>query len=326
MAATGAVQKMARRGKPTPSPEAQPEKPNGVLVAAGGYQAGKPITDWEELGQLMGEAAWQQVSSNTLNQKTIVASAKFDYPEDRKVFDGPTDDKIVAAVCGNGAQAYDRRTKQPLGQALVATGGICQPVNVDYSVPTWATADRPIRDALPSFEATRGGIRYVQPPDIAEWEAATGIWTEATDAEPGSSTKPVKALACGTEESKYVEAVSTRIGFGNMQARFAPEQVAANTDLAIAAAARVAENNLLNLIEEACVKNVTVAKNYGATRDFLTAVDIAIAAYQNVHRIPESQALTAIFPVWLKNIIRMDLTRETAHQQGNDWNSLMVLR
>ncbi len=236
VAATGAVQKMARKHRrPAPSPETEPERPNGVLVAAGGYQAGQPVTDRLELGEMMGEQADAQVRQNSLEQKVVVASARFEYPEDRKLgANAEENTRKIDAVCGPQAMAYNPITGEPLGTSLVATGGICAPVNVDYSVPTWATAERPIRDGLASFEATRGGIVFVQPPDIAEWEAATAVWTEATDAEPAGQTKPVKVLACGTEEKVFVEAVSTRIGFGNMQARFAPEQVAANTDLAIA--------------------------------------------------------------------------------------------
>ena len=90
---------------------------------------------------------------------------------------------------------------------------------------------------LTQFQATRGGIRYIVPPDIAEWEAATGIWTEATDAEPGSSTKPVKALACGEEKTVFLAAVSTRIGFGNMQARLLRSRSPRTRISAMAAAA-----------------------------------------------------------------------------------------
>ena len=305
-----------RLPKPAPSPEKREESRSGVLVAAGGYLAGKPITDFEELGQLVGAEAWRQVSGNLLEQKAIVASAKLDYPAERRLgADAEENSRKIEAVTGQRSPKIDRRTG-----ALVATGGICQPVNIDYAVPTWATAERPLRDGLPAFEATRGGIRYVQPPDIAEWEGATGIWSEATDASPGGETKPVKVLACGTEESVYVEAVSTRIGFGNMQARFAPEQVAANTDLAIAAAARVAEENLLNLIEAVCVKKLETAQHLGIARDLVAAVDFAVAAYRNIHRIPASQSFTAIFPEWVKDLIRTDIAREQAHDNGGSFN------
>ncbi len=84
------------------------------------------------------------------------------------------------------------------------------------------------------------------PPDIGDPSlqgTASGaglsveIWTEATDAAPAGETKPVWTAACGNEQLVYVNAVPTRVQFGNMQSRFAPEQVAANTQQAIAISA-----------------------------------------------------------------------------------------
>ena len=67
--------------------------------------------------------------------KCIVASADWrdQYDEARKLDDsvGATERKIDA-ITGLSA--------------LIATGGICQPVNVDYGIGTWATPARPLRD------------------------------------------------------------------------------------------------------------------------------------------------------------------------------------
>jgi len=164
----------------------------------------------------------------------------------------------------------------------------------------------------------------VKPLDISDWAAASRIWSEATDAEPGGETKPVVSMACGTEEHVFCDAVPTRMGFGNMQGRFAPEQVAANVDLATAAAARIAENNLLEKIAASCVADVTSATLLGATRDLLTVIDQSVAAYKQIHRLPANAVLTAIFPEWVKAQIRADLAREIGHAQTTEWNSLAV--
>jgi hypothetical protein len=319
--ATGAVVRMARgQGKAAPSPEASVAATGTALVAAAGYQAGRPVVDKRDLGQMLGEVAWQQVSGNLLNQRVIVASANFEYPEDRVLGpDAKLNTERMDEITGLNAPRYDRQTG-----ALVASGGICQPGTVDYSIPTLASAERPLKEALPSFEATRGAIRYIKPGDLAEWESATSIWTEATDAEPAGATKPVKVMVCGEEVEVFVEAVPTRLGFGNMQSRFAPEQVAADTDLAIAAAARVAENNLLKLISEVAVADQTSGSLLGATRDLITVIDQTVAAYRWIHRLPDSQALTAIFPTWLRAIIKTDIALEIGHSQNDQWNALMI--
>jgi hypothetical protein len=316
----GTVERMARR--PTPSPEASPSGNGTGLVAAGGalgIAAGARITDRMELARVMADTLTGLDRQGPSRGRVVVASARWSdaYPEERKLHpqDALGNGELIEAVCGPNAPRFDRRTG-----ALTATGGICQPVNVDYSIETFSTPERPIRDGLPAFEATRGGIRFVQPPDIAEWEAASGVWSSATDLEPGSATKPVKSMTCGTEEKVEVEAISTRIGFGNMQGRFAPEQVAANTDLATAAAARVAEENLLNLIEATCVKKLETAAHLGLSRDLLAAVDYARAAYKAIHRTSPTQPFTAIFPDWVKDLIKTDIAREQAHSNNSDFN------
>jgi hypothetical protein len=321
VAASGAVARMAAaQGTPAGSPERREENPpnRAVLTASANYgelgAAGEVIPDSDTLARIMSRQLQRmdRHGRGSGGVPSIVASATWQYPEDRRL-EGLNADLNGAII----ERAVGR-------QALTATSGICAPVNIDYTVDTWATADRPLRDFLPAFEATRGGLRFVKPKDIAALEGATGIWTEATDAEPGSATKPVLAVTCGTPEEVLVEAISTRLGFGNMQARFAPEQVAMNTDLAIAAAARKAEVNLLELIQAKCLKDVTSAKVLGATRDLVTAIHQAVAAFRYTHRIARDVVFSAIFPEYILDLLKVDLARETAHQQGSDFNSLEI--
>ena len=253
----------------------------------------------------------------------IVASARWSdhYPAERRLAlnDAQGNYDKVAAVCAP--------------EALVASGGVCLPVNVDYGVPTFAAADRPFRDGLPAFQADRGGLRFVTPPDIgvpslqataSGLGTSTGIWTEATDANPAGQTKPVYQVSCGSEQLVYVNAIPTRVGFGNMQGRFAPEQVAANTDLAIAVAAREAELELLTLMYGAS-KQVQPKQMLGATRDILSSVDLLIAQYRYSHRIPRTARFTAVFPVWALDLIRSDMTRELAHDSSNPERDVMAI-
>jgi len=247
--------------------------------------------------------------------------ARWSYPEERQLGnDAEENTRKMEAVCAPDAARYDRRSG-----ALVATGGICLPTNVDYSVPTWTTADRPLREGLPAFEATRGGVQFVTPPDIGLASlqtggptgagASTGVWTEATDASPGASTKPVWTVACGSTVQVYCDAIPTRVRFGNMESRFAPEQVAANTTQAIAIAAREAETELLIKIA-ASSKQILPKQYLGATRDILANADILCSQYRNSHRYDPGTALTAIFPEWAKDLIRSDMARELAHDNA----------
>ena len=160
--------------------------------------------------------------------------------------------------------------------------------------------------------------------DFGALSSAIGIWTVATDANPGDATKPLYTASCPGTETVYIEAITNRLGFGNLQGRFDPETVAANTDAAMAAMARVADNNLLNLIAAQCTTGVTAGKVLGAMRDLLTTIGQCAAAYRNLHRIPRSQKLRGLFPDYTKDILRIDIAREIGHAQNADWNSLSV--
>ncbi len=297
------------------NPEAASTASGGprVLLAsgAGSWIEDHPVTDKYVLAEAVCETLRRMDRQGPPRGRVLCASAFYDYPEDRTLTGDPAlDARKLDAACGLSA--------------LLASGGICLPTNVSYEIPTWATADRPLRDGLPSFDAARGGLIYVEPPSIGTLGAATGIWTEATDAEPLAATKPVYSVSCGATVQVYCAAVATRVGFGNMQSRFQPELVAANTDLAIAEAARKAEINLLELIQEKCLKDVTSAKVVGATRDLITAINAACANFRFTNRLPRDVALTAVFPAWVMDLIKVDLAREAAHQQDNDFNSLAI--
>ena len=62
----------------------------------------------------------------------------------------------------------------------------------------------------------------------------------------------------------------------------------------------------------------------GATRELLTAVYQGTAAYRNAHRIPETQTITAIFPVWVRDLLKIDLLRELAHDNSGAFNVLQI--
>jgi hypothetical protein len=315
-ASKGRVRRMAARSAGTGrSPESEADTANRAVVIASGalrsWDPTKPIETKTDLAQAMSDTLKRMDRRSAARGDVLLASATWDYPEDRILTDDQAhNEQVLEAVLSP--------------EAITASGGVCAPVNVDYAVPTWSTAERPLKSGLAAFQVSRGGLRYITPPDFTELEGATGIWSEATDAAPGVETKPVIHVTCGEEQVVFVDAVPTRLGFGNMQGQFSPEYVAANTDLAIVAAARIAENNLLKHIEAACLKNIKQKKVISATRDMVTNLHQAVQAYRWLHRIAPTVPLTAILPEWFKSVIKIDIARETAHQQGTDWNSLDI--
>lgn len=312
------------RAAPSPNREGTPGRSPLALVAAsqsGGLNPGDVFENSVSLALAMSEKLRGLDPSGPPHGVQRVAQARWEdrYPEERRLGnDAYANNAKVDAICAP--------------QAVVASGGVCLPVNVDYSVPTWSTPDRPLRDGLPSYLADRGGVRFVTPPDIGVPDlqgsasgAGTGsrVWTEATDASPSGQTKPVWTVACGSEQLVYVNAIPTRIQFGNMLGRFAPEQVAANTEQAIAVAAREAELELLTLMYNAS-KQVKPSQYLGATRDLLASADLLVQQYRYSHRIPDNATFVAVFPSWAKGIIRADMAREVAHDNSGPQNALAI--
>lgn len=266
----------------------------GALTASG-----EALEDAETLGK-----AFSRAVHASANGPALLFRSSWEYPEERQLgADAYANANKIDAVCGP--------------QALVASGGTCNPVNVDYSVPVFATAERPLRDALPGFQATRGGVRFATTPTLRSVPSTgTVVWTEANDvALNAPATKPFYTILCGTEVEVFVDAIPTRVQMGNMQARFSPEYVEAIMANVLVAAARVSELNLLSKISAASTA-VSTGQLLGASRDLLATVDQVAAAYRDRNRLSDNTILDVLLPRWIRDMIRADLARELAH--GDD--------
>lgn len=321
-----AARMVAANGRAAQRPDAEPIEPaRGAVVVAGAglrdLNPGDEIADSSILAAAMCDMLMGLDRDSQPTGRHTVARARWAdaYPEDRRLGrDMQQNSDRIEAVCAP--------------RAVLASGGTCLPVNVDYTVPTWADANRPLRDGLPGYQADRGGIRFVSPPDVGVVDlqgtatgagTATRVWTEATDAAPAGQTKPVWTVTCGAEQLVYVNAVPTRVQFGNMFGRFAPEQVAANTEIAIDTAAREAELELLTLMFNAS-KQVKPQQYLGATRDLLASAGLLVSQYRYSHRIPKTATFCAVFPEWAREVVRADMAREIAHDNAGAQNVLAI--
>jgi len=263
-------------------------------------------------------------NSGSDGEFVLVASADADYEDARTLTgDFSSDQEKIRDVAGV--------------DAIVASGGICAPTEAWYGLELLSEACRPVKEALPGFAATRGGVRYMTPPSLADVVGSARITTEAEDA-AGYNTdgdheslvdpKPSVHVACGQINEVVVDAISSILTVGNMNARTYPELVETWTKLAAAQHAKIAEVNLLDKIGAASTA-VTSAKVYGATRSILSDVDRAIAGYKSRHRICNGVNIRVMFPDWVKNLLRVDLTRQATGDglghfyvsdgQLNDW-------
>jgi len=273
-----------------------------VAITAGadipGYTAGSTINSMSEVASAMEKRihSLRRVNGGD-GEQHIVASVTTSYPEERVLTaDAESNWTKIQAVSGP--------------EALVASGGHSAPFEVKYDIfAIGSTADRPVRDALPRFQADRGGIRFIVPPTFAggTYANAVGVWTAATDASPSSDTKTSLTVSAATETTKSTDAVTLQLQFGNLATRAYPELIARHNELALVQHAREAEDNILAGITAGSTA-VTTTNLIGFGRDFLVQVRRAAVAYRSRHRLDPQSRLKAIIPAWVYDAMAADLT------------------
>ncbi len=273
-----------------------------VAITAGadipGYTAGSEIKDMYEVAQAMEKRihSLRRVNGGD-GEQHIVASVTTQYPEERILTtDAESNQLKINAVAGP--------------EALVASGGHAAPFEVKYDIYSIGSTNvRPVRDALPKFQADRGGIRFVTPPQFADgtYASAVGVWTAATDTAPYANTKTSLTVSAAAEQTVSTDAVTLQLQFGNLMTRAYPELIARHNELALVQHAREAEDNLLSKIGNASTA-VTTTSLIGFGRDFLVQIRRAAVAYRSRHRLDPKTSLKAIIPAWVYDAMAADLT------------------
>lgn len=298
-------------------PDATPESQvTPVAITAGadipGVSAGTALSDAKEIAVLMDKRlhSLRNVHGGD-GEQHIVASVTTEYPADR-------------FLTGNANDTAAKIEKVAGPAAIVAAGGFATPLEQRYDV--WGlpyTNARPVRDSLPSFQADRGGIRFIAPPVLSDYEDAVGVWTEANDiaaAADGGPTKAVMTVNGAAERTAVLDAITLQLQVGNLFARAYPELLARHNELALVQHSRLAERTLVAKIDAASTQ-VTAAKVLGFARDFLVQIRKAAAAYRSRHRIDNRTNLRAIVPAWVVDAVAADLTMQ---MPGDDTISTSV--
>lgn len=257
-------------------------------------------------------------------EQHTVATIVTSFPEDRVLRSGEAESNKL------------KIEKVASPEAVVAAGGFCAPLETNYDILGFGVTNRPVRDSLASFNADRGGIRWMNTPvlgDIPTYDydgpestssmtdydtgdypngAAISVWNIAADEEAvdGTPTKPCFRIQCIGESEAYLEAVPVCLTIGNLMARAFPELIEANNNLALVTHARFAEQRLLRKIGALSTQVTGTARILGAARDFFNQADRAAVAYRHRHRLDDNEALRVIVPTWLKNLMRADLVME----------------
>ncbi len=304
--------------------QAAPEAPRSVVLAGAdlrGFSPGQPILNIGQLAEVSADRMEALRAARRGNPRMggrfQVASIQSAYPEERILGSDPfvNGQRIAAAV----ALAAGNTT-----EAIVASGGLCAPVNVSYDLFGIGDDRRPIRDALVRFGANRGGIRFVAPPRLSNVTGAVEVWTEANDTTPSSpTTKPCATVTCGTDTEELVDAITKCLKVGNFTRQFWSEQFAEWWRLAGVQHAREAETRLwTRMIADS--SQATTGEVLGAASDILENTGQAAAAYRSRHRMPMNAPIDFILPDWTPAMMQGDAVRRMPGDNGWDWDVAYV--
>jgi hypothetical protein len=229
-------------------------------------------------------------------EQHIVASFSTAYPESMQL--------------GSDAEANMEKIKGA-PTALTASGSYQSPFATRYDIFGIGSNVRPVRDSLPSFQADRGGIRYIVPPVLSSYGNAVGVWTTAldtayvTNSATSSATKANLVVTAATETTAVADAVTLQMQFGNLATRAYPELIARHNELGLIQHAREAEENLLSALSSGSTA-VTSTNVLGLGVDFLLQVSRAASQYRARHRMADDAQLRLVAPAWVKDAIRAD--------------------
>ena len=231
-------------------------------------------------------------------EQHIVASFSTQYPE--------------AFQLGTDAEANMTKINEAVAPAaLTASGSYQSPFATRYEVFGIGSNVRPIRDAFPSFQADRGGIRFITPPALSAYGSAVGVWTTAldtayvTNSATSSATKDNLVVTAASETTAVADAVTLQMQFGNLATRAYPELIARHNELGLIQHAREAEQNILAKLTSASTA-VTSTSVLGLGVDFLLQIGRAAALYRARHRMEDGAVLRVIAPSWVKSAIQAD--------------------
>jgi antitoxin component of MazEF toxin-antitoxin module len=286
------------------------KKGSGIVAAAGSRSvaAGSELPDFSAVAKLFTERRPEVRGSDkgTDGSRYLVASVNGEYSEDRILGDDVTENMAkINAVASP--------------EAITASGGLCATLTPYYQLTVYGDAHRPVRDSLPVFKATRGGIRFQPAPHLTDLQGSTRRTTAAQDAagytnqDPAGSTAPKPSLhvTCEAEQTAIIQAISRSLTFGNMGARTYPEQVEAWIKLGMAEFSRYAETELLNAISTASTA-LAAGQIYGSTYSLLDQVSLITTSFRARHRLSSNTKLRVLMPFWATEIVRADIAAQDA--------------
>ena len=241
-------------------------------------------------------------------------------------------DPSLVASADNGQEVLGRAVDQSNlpGGSLVASGGWCSPSETVYDLFELEGTDGVV--SVPEFQVARGGIRFTPGPDFTSLYGDTGFTFDEDDdaegnydgGEPGD--KPCYKVECPDFQEERLQVTGLCITAGILQNRAYPEVTARTIRGALVGHQHRLAGQTIAAIATGSTAVSLPADQVGAAAPVLTAIELQATHYRYVHRMSDTATLEAIFPRWVRGVIRSDLSRRlgvdlltVSNQQINGW-------
>jgi hypothetical protein len=303
---------LRRTGVPAPAAEriVVKEKERLAFVASGLVPSTPPGTAFESTVELaegcrsmMRGLGKPSKSREGREDRFKVATLDFraNYPEDRVL--------VASDLQGNARKIAAVGNPFLTGgmEALIASGGLCAPLEPIYTMPQYATRDRPVRDALPSFRAERGGVNVPVPTIMGDAAGAITVITAEEDGLGGTfATKACLDLDCPDYNETAVTIISHCREYGNLGSMAWPEKIAHENELTMAEHARIAESYLLGRLKTLSLNVTTGADTLGALIYLVDGIAKAAFGQRSRLRLPAEARFQLLAPRVLLDLLLVD--------------------
>ena len=169
---------------------------------------------------------------------------------------------------------------------------------------------------LPEVNISRGGIRYTPGPDFSDIYATCGFHQTEAEAIAGDC-KVCCEVTCPDFEEVRLDAIGMCVKVPILTNAAYPELVRRYIEGALVAHAHKMNAWLISQIGVAGGTAIDISGT-DPISFALDALELQAIGQRYQYRLGEDAAMELVAPIWLKALIRMDVSRRT----GQDWNAV----
>lgn len=197
--------------------------------------------------------------------------------------------------------------------ALVASGGWCAPSEQLYDFFDIECARGSVL-TLPTFQANRGGVIWPISSPLPAVNTTDWVHTESDDI--AGYEKPCITIPCPDFDECRLAAHGICVTAGNLMDRAYPENVRRYLNQVFIAHERNENLRKIQILMDGSVA-AHFGQSFGAASALINAILLQAAGYRDKFRMCDGAMLEAVFPLWVRDVIRGDIARQQGSLSGD---------